>query len=129
MEHRVAVVDINNDGLNDIYVCRVGNYMKLQSRNQLLICKGLDRNGVPIYEDETKDYGLDFQDLAPRQLFLTMIMTEISTCFFLNHSVHQNETFRQNANLCWNLSPALRRQVFRNDGNRHFYRCNKTNRH
>src|SRR4026208_587402 len=56
----VSVVDINNDGLLDIYVCRVGNYETLQSKNQFLICKGKDANGIPYYEDEAGKLGLDF---------------------------------------------------------------------
>src|SRR5688572_32080488 len=56
----VSVVDINNDGLLDIYICKVGKYEILNSRNQFLICKGIDKNGIPFYEDRAGQYGLDF---------------------------------------------------------------------
>ena len=42
----VSVVDINNDGLLDIYICRLGNFEKFVSKNQLLICVGIE-NGIP----------------------------------------------------------------------------------
>src|ERR1051326_157955 len=65
----VSVVDINNDGLLDIYICRVGNYEMLHSKNQLLICQGIDKNGVPHYKDEAKEYGLDFSGFSTQALF------------------------------------------------------------
>ncbi len=66
----VSVVDINSDGLLDIYVCRVGNHEILQSHNQLLICKGIDSLGVPYYEDQAKAYGLDFSGFSSQAVFL-----------------------------------------------------------
>ena len=36
----VTMVDINNDGHLDIYVCKVGNYKGLKAKNELYINKG-----------------------------------------------------------------------------------------
>ena len=65
----VSVVDINNDGLLDIYVCRVGNYETLQGNNQLLICKGIGKDSIPFYEDEAAQYGLDFSGFSTQSVF------------------------------------------------------------
>jgi len=78
----VSVVDINNDGLLDIYVCRVGNYEMLKSKNQLLICKGIDKNGNPFYEDEAAAYGLDFSGFSTQAVFLIMTEMVIWICFY-----------------------------------------------
>ena len=65
----VSVVDINNDGLLDIYVCRVGRYEVLNSHNQFLMCKGIDKNGVPYYDDEAKQLGTDFSGFSTQAGF------------------------------------------------------------
>src|ERR1700761_8700814 len=67
----VSVIDINNDGLLDIYVCRVGRLGGLPStHNQLLICKGIGSDGIPTYEDQAAAYGLDFSGFSTQAAFL-----------------------------------------------------------
>jgi len=113
----VSVVDINNDGLLDIYVCKVGKYEILNSKNQLLICKGIDKNGIPFYEDEAKEYGLDFSGFSTQAIFLDYDMDGDLDMFLLNHSVHQNGTFAPRNEFLGTYHPLSGDRFFRNDGN------------
>ncbi|HLX91674.1 MAG TPA: VCBS repeat-containing protein, partial [Puia sp.] len=54
----VAVVDINNDGRPDIYVCATIKSDPNLRRNLLYINQGLDKNGVPQFKEMAKEYGL-----------------------------------------------------------------------
>ena len=65
----VSVVDINSDGLLDIYVCRVGNYEGLRSKNQFLICREVAPDGVPVYEDQAQQLGVDFSGFSTQAAF------------------------------------------------------------
>ncbi len=55
----VAVVDINNDGLQDIYVCTTLKRDPEQRRNILYVNQGSDKNGIPSFRDMASEYGLD----------------------------------------------------------------------
>lgn len=57
----VAVVDINNDGLLDIYVCNTLLNDSAKRRNLLYINQGPDKNGVPHFKEMAKEYGLDIK--------------------------------------------------------------------
>jgi len=57
----VAVVDINNDGLPDIYVCNTLLNDSLKRQNLLYINQGPDKNGVPHFKEMSKEYGLDIK--------------------------------------------------------------------
>lgn len=61
-----SVIDINNDGLPDIYVCNSFANDPKKRQNLLYINKGVNKNGVPVFNEEAKEYGLDIQ------LFSTM---------------------------------------------------------
>ncbi|MFL5739530.1 MAG: VCBS repeat-containing protein [Flavisolibacter sp.] len=115
----VSVVDINNDGLLDIYVCRVGKYEVLNSKNQLLVCTGIDNNGIPHYQDEAAQYGLDFSGFSTQAVFFDYDHDGDLDLFLLNHSVHQNGTFAPRSEFLGTYHPLSGDRIFRNDGN-HF---------
>jgi len=55
----VAIVDINNDGLPDIYVCNTIYDDSLKRKNLLYINQGPDKDGIPHFKEMAKEYGLD----------------------------------------------------------------------
>jgi hypothetical protein len=116
----VSVVDINNDGLMDIYVCRVGNLEILHSHNQLLICQGIDKNGIPYYKDEAKEYGLDFSGFSTQALFFDYDHDGDLDMYLLNHSIHQNGTFGPRKDRLAAVNPLSGDHLYRNDGNNKF---------
>lgn len=57
----VAVVDINNDGLPDIYVCNTLLKDSVKRTNLLYINQGCDKNGIPHFKEMAHEYGLDMK--------------------------------------------------------------------
>ncbi len=53
-----SVIDINNDGLEDIYVCTTIKEQPQQRRNLLYINQGLDKNKIPVFKEMATEYGL-----------------------------------------------------------------------
>ncbi|MET0245065.1 MAG: VCBS repeat-containing protein, partial [Flavitalea sp.] len=113
----VSVVDINNDGLLDIYICRVGNYLSLQSKNQLLVCQGIN-NGIPQYKDLAKQYGLDYSGFSTQAAFFDADMDGDLDMFLLNHSVHENGVYRPRHEFLGKTHPVSGARMYRNDGGR-----------
>jgi ASPIC and UnbV/FG-GAP-like repeat len=55
----VSIVDINNDGLMDIYICNTIYPDSLRRRNILYVNQGIDKDGIPHFKDMAAEYGLD----------------------------------------------------------------------
>ena len=115
----ISVVDINNDGWLDIYICRVGNYEILHSKNQLLINEGLDAQGIPRFTDKAKEYGLDFSGFSTQAAFIDYDNDGDLDMFLLNHSVHENGTFRPRMDFMNTYHELSGDRIYRNEGN-HF---------
>jgi hypothetical protein len=110
----VSVVDINNDGLLDIYVCRVGNYETLKSKNQFLICKGIN-NGVPYYADEASSMGLDFSGFSTQTAFLDYDLDGDLDMYLMNHSLRFNGTFNERKSFYNTFDTLAGDYLFRNE--------------
>lgn len=55
----VTVLDINLDGLQDIYVCNTFRKDSIQRKNLLYINQGNSNNNIPVFKEEASKYGLD----------------------------------------------------------------------
>ncbi len=54
----VAMVDINQDGWLDIYVCVAGKVPPTERANLLFVNQGLNDQGVPTFEEKAEAYGI-----------------------------------------------------------------------
>ena len=54
----VALVDINNDKLLDIYVCATAKKVASERANLLYVNQGVGKDGVPIFKEMAQEYGI-----------------------------------------------------------------------
>ncbi len=55
----VAVVDINNDGWMDLYVCTTILKDAYKRQNLLYVNQGVNSSGVPTFKESAREYGLN----------------------------------------------------------------------
>ncbi|WP_228853422.1 VCBS repeat-containing protein [Aegicerativicinus sediminis] len=90
----VTTVDINNDGLLDIYISKLGNYKQFkEDHNLLFVNQGNDEKGIPHFNELSKEYGLDLSTLSTQAGFLDYDRDGDLDLFLLTHSVHPNRTY------------------------------------
>ena len=91
----VTMVDINGDGLLDIYQCRLGNYKGIKGENELFI-----NQGNLTFTEEAERYGLNFSGFSTQSAFLDYDLDGDLDMYLLNHSVHTehrlNEASKRN---------------------------------
>ncbi|MGM0580390.1 MAG: VCBS repeat-containing protein [Bacteroidota bacterium] len=109
-----SVVDINQDGMLDIYVNVVGDHEILKGSNQLFICKKIE-DGIPVFEDEAIAYDLDLAGFGTQAVFADFDKDGDLDMFQLNHSIHQNGTFGKRESFQGETSNVSGDRYFRND--------------
>ncbi len=105
----VTMADVNGDGLLDIYVCQVGQYKSLSGKNQLFI-----NQGNLTFQDEAKEYGLDFQGFSTQAAFFDYDMDGDLDMYLLNHSVHSSRSYGD-ASLRYERDSLAGDRLYRND--------------
>jgi hypothetical protein len=65
----VSVVDINNDGLLDIYVCATISPDPKKRQNLLYINQGLNKQGIPVFKEMAAEYGLNDESYSTMAYF------------------------------------------------------------
>lgn len=83
----VAMADVNNDGLLDIYVSRSGRLSEEQRTNKLFINQGPNENNIPQFKEMAKDFGLDDSSYSTQSLFFDYDRDGDLDMFLLNHNV------------------------------------------
>ena len=77
------MVDINNDGLLDIYVCAVSGLLDFEGHNELFV-----NNGDGTFTEKAKDYGLDFKGYSTQAYFFDYDKDDDLDVYIVNHAVH-----------------------------------------
>ena len=107
----VSMADVNGDGLLDIYLCRLGNYMGVRGKNELYI-----NQGDMIFKEEAAKYNLDFIGFSTQAAFFDMDNDGDLDVYLLNHSVHSQRSFGD-ISLRLEIDSLAGDRLYRNDDN------------
>ncbi len=89
----VTHADINNDGLLDIYVCKVGDHGTIRGQNLLYINQGNNKEGIPTFKEQASKYGLDFIGYSTQAAFFDYDLDGDLDMYLMNHSVNPNRSY------------------------------------
>lgn len=88
-----SLVDINYDGLMDIYICKASGFKNLKGQNQLWVNQGNDSNGLLHFKESAKEYGLDISAMSTQATFFDYDRDGDLDMYLLNHSVYPNRNY------------------------------------
>lgn len=77
------MVDINGDGLLDIYVCNLGRFEDREGKNELFL-----NNGDGTFTESAKTFNLDLKTFATQSCFFDYDNDGDLDVYLLNHAIH-----------------------------------------
>ena len=110
----VTMVDINNDGLLDIYVCKSGKVDPDQRRNKLYVNQG----DLKFIEQAAK-YGVDDPSYSTQAYFLDYDKDGDLDMYLLNHSITPIKPKASNIDLTFERDPYAGDKFFENQNGKY----------
>jgi enediyne biosynthesis protein E4 len=81
----VTTVDINFDGWMDIYISNSGRFAPEMLKNKLFINQGINKNGIPVFKEESSKYNLDISLCSTQAAFFDYDRDNDLDLFLINH--------------------------------------------
>lgn len=113
-----AIVDINSDGLKDIYVCYSGDLDESSRKNQLFINQGLDTQGIPYFKEMAEEFGLADPAYSVAAYFSDLDKDGDLDMLLLNHnpSLFTNLNEQAFKSMLSEYDPMSSSKIYRNEG-------------
>ncbi|MCF0073227.1 VCBS repeat-containing protein [Dyadobacter sp. CY261] len=113
----VSLVDINDDGWVDIFVCRAGAQDPKLRTKLLYVNNGKTADGIPTFTEKAAEYGLNDASYTTQAVFFDYDRDGDTDCFLLNHSLQEYAGFSNLlANYRQQRNEAYGNKLLRNDG-------------
>lgn len=115
----VTFADVNGDGKLDIYVCYAGMESGGARANELYINQGSNQNGIPVFKEMARDYGIADEGYSTQAAFFDYDRDGKLDLFLVNNSSRPANSFglRNTRNVRDALGGD---KLFHNDGSGHF---------
>ncbi len=112
----VSIVDINQDGWLDIYVCKGGDPRDENRRNELFIHQGLNADGVPYFVEAAAQYGIDDLGFSIHACFFDYDRDGDLDMYLSNNSIKPTDViFDAKKGLREQRDPGGGNKLYRND--------------
>ena len=112
----VSIADVNEDGFQDIYVCRSGWYPEDNIRQNLLYIN----NGDLTFTESAKEYGLDETGNSVQSAFFDYDRDGDLDVYITNHPISYKQTLGERMKNMKNPSDRERDKLYENNGDGSF---------
>jgi hypothetical protein len=120
----VVVVDINNDGWKDLYVCATTKANPEDRRNMLFVNQGVDDSGEPSFKEMANQYKIDYDGNSIMAAFFDYDRDGDLDLYILENQKLNNVPTNYRPKIV-DGSAANNDRLFRNEGNGTFFDVTK----